>query len=1479
AYSLVLDEGVVNTPLLGVGAYDSSSTAFTVVQSLTNLNLTSSYNAVTHELRAVVLLTTNDSVPVVNETVSLYVQPDLDVALNNRGWICLGQSMTDANGTALFDVAVNAKGGAYGLQARFAGDNNFEASTSQNATRFVEVSPAPLLHIVNVQRVKNAVTTLLQVTDTYGFPLGGRLIKYEDLTSGEEPVYAISNGTGYATITFNVNASLSLVNSRLTVLTDPYTSELQALATLNLTGLNPSFEAPSGTTGAEGLILGAAAKAPADNASIMDSPTSPASAGLNQTAVKSAVVHAASDLPSISVSLNKNPAEADLPETFTVQFESSTYLGAVQFNFYENDSKPLGSAGATEKTYRFPNDNGGFTFIYNYSGSLVWEPDYYGGCWLFVNATNSGGLVAQGSSASFVINPAPVNLVVYYPGTFCGDTLDLFVGLSRSTVYDPESSGFYECTTLAPNIQWAGNTYMLDCGDNSTLIYVYVNGSETIVSPNPQCFSTVQTDLSPLGSGGCLNVTAFVNGTSRFEAKTVTDIFNLTETNVSDVPSAGSGNFDLNYSLSVSDGNETTYYDTQNSVNVTASLFDSPVYNASATVTTAKLLSRSATNSTGWASIPSGCNYLRVQSACLLQPNMASPLADVDHSGFVNQHDEILVMEHENSTIGDSLYDWRYDLNGDGAINLTDQDIVTASSNWGHSITYLVAGNCTGSYNANYDFSGVEVDFNTGQRAYLDSLGFTSVPAGAQWLNMSIGGVVEFFNAQPAQNASTDNVGVASIGWRPEIVGLDVVQAKLPSTFNVTVSKSASQPNYAEVNASLNVANYFYVLKRPVDITVNLKPLNASYPMGESGNITMSELDQVTGQPVPYLPFNLSVSSPNGNVNDTWSEEGTFDGSGTNETVCPMQGNFIYNVNVSWADFGDNAAGACSSLFDFRWPTNITSEAGNVTNASEGENETLYFLLTNGINGARVGGEPICFDVNGSYCYCNGTSWPFSGVYYGTTVVIGAVEFNWTVPPYGSGTYDVTAMFNGDTNYCPCQTSMIVNASAVPLGVLFSVTPDEFENGTNVLLNATIIDPSTGAPFTSQNVNVNFYNVDSNGVQQKLGTNSTGNTGMAFWSLNYASNGNAYAYKADINADSVSGVLRQGIASSPIQLTVGNATVLLLNVSRGISSTNHTIESQLLSDGTGVPNETVTITVNGQSFQNKTDPNGYFNVSIDLEPECPNGTTAYQNVTYTITASFAGDNPSNATAYDNTLDGSSYAECTTTQYCYEPSTNTTALTVNPQSTQATTATETPKQMQQDAKSNGCLSVYSEWSWWYPWYRLHFKITISDPTTIDVGVSFLPGGSTQSSKGLGIFNQLDEEFVKSFVIDTGTLMGEYALAKIGFWFGQPWVVAGAFVAEVAEDGFILGYFWNNGGELLAFGIVNIIMGLLATQGNFAASFLNLLTMVTTATMAALLLITTGAIASGGSYMWNPVNPFQVGLSFACAALALGRWAGL
>jgi hypothetical protein len=147
---------------------------------------------------------------------------------------------------------------------------------------------------------------------------------------------------------------------------------------------------------------------------------------------------------------------------------------------------------------------------------------------------------------------------------------------------------------------------------------------------------------------------------------------------------------------------------------------------------------------------------------------------------------------------------------------------------------------------------------------------------------------------------------------------------------------------------------------------------------------------------------------------------------------------------------------------------------------------------------------------------------------------------------------------------------------------------------------------------------------------------------------------------------------------------VSNLTALLLNPSRESNSTAHLVEGWLMCGSMGVQGETVTTTVNGESFQNTTGPKGYFNLTLDLQPECTNGT--YQNATYTITVSFAGDQQVNASAYDNMLDGTGYAECITVQYGYEPSSNSTVLTVTPQSTQAMVPTETSDQLKQGAQT-------------------------------------------------------------------------------------------------------------------------------------------------------------------------------------------------
>jgi len=104
--------------------------------------------------------------------------------------------------------------------------------------------------------------------------------------------------------------------------------------------------------------------------------------------------------------------------------------------------------------------------------------------------------------------------------------------------------------------------------------------------------------------------------------------------------------------------------------------------------------------------------------------------------------------------------------------------------------------------------------------------------------------------------------------------------------------------------------------------------------------------------------------------------------------------------------------------------------------------------------------------------------------------------------------------------------------------------------------------------------------------------------------------------------------------------------------------------------------------------------------------------------TYQIQAVFDGDTPTSATAYA-TVNGTEYAVSTTIRYGYKPAGNSTCLTVQPQSTEATTPTKTPEQLEQQAKNDGWLTTENEFTWQYPWYRLHIKFNMNG-AKIDVG---------------------------------------------------------------------------------------------------------------------------------------------------------------
>lgn len=192
------------------------------------------------------------------------------------------------------------------------------------------------------------------------------------------------------------------------------------------------------------------------------------------------------------------------------------------------------------------------------------------------------------------------------------------------------------------------------------------------------------------------------------------------------------------------------------------------------------------------------------------------------------------------------------------------------------------------------------------------------------------------------------------------------------------------------------------------------------------------------------------------------------------------------------------------------------------------------------------------------------------------------------------------------------------------------------------------------------------------------------------------------------------------LVTSPVQLTVSASTALTLNVEMGEGAFSHVFSGRLLSDGAGVPNKLVKIAVNGsvEDAMCTSSPGGEFSFALNLPP-VNSKATGYQ-----IRVMFEGDDCSSATAYSN-VNGTDYAVCTTIQYGYKPSANSTWLTVEPQATQIATTTKTPEQTQAEAEQDGSLRVWHEFSWWFPWYRIHFVSVNEGVDQYDQGISPLP----------------------------------------------------------------------------------------------------------------------------------------------------------
>jgi hypothetical protein len=474
------------------------------------------------------------------------------------------------------------------------------------------------------------------------------------------------------------------------------------------------------------------------------------------------------------------------------------------------------------------------------------------------------------------------------------------------------------------------------------------------------------------------------------------------------------------------------------------------------------------------------------------------------------------------------------------------------------------------------------------------------------------------------------------------------------------------------------------------------------------------------------------------------------------------------------------------------------------------------------------------------------------------------------------------------------EARLVVIAEVVPTVTYFDVRPRSFTPSTQITLNATVRNAASGQSIGAGTV-VNFYKVDQSGTKTLMGLSETDPRGVALYSLVYSSEGSGpYAFIAEPNSPNV-------ISSSGITLTVARSTTITLSIERDQSTYNHVISGNLRSEGVGIVGKQIEILVNDApkaTLMTATD--GHFSIQLHLEPLNSNPTN------YRIMASFEGDNTNaaTATAHATTPNGTQYRVCTTNQYNYKPTQSCVTLTVQPpktdvtapagndpptQSPEGTTVTippaKPPEQTQQEAQNRGWLSVWNEFMWWWPFYRIHFDVMLM---SFSLRVAFnpiLPGGEEMQLGGAESFSQLSADAIGEVRLDLFGLFAQYVIARLASSVNP--VIA--IITEVAK--FLiqvndLYQDWNDKIALLASSVINFLMAVIAIGGGFAEDFLLDICWVLVDTASAILravFIALLSVVSKAMVITKPLggwlDAIEVVGDVALGILGLARWSGL
>jgi hypothetical protein len=326
--------------------------------------------------------------------------------------------------------------------------------------------------------------------------------------------------------------------------------------------------------------------------------------------------------------------------------------------------------------------------------------------------------------------------------------------------------------------------------------------------------------------------------------------------------------------------------------------------------------------------------------------------------------------------------------------------------------------------------------------------------------------------------------------------------------------------------------------------------------------------------------------------------------------------------------------------------------------------------------------------------YSNSVEWYVNGEFLQETSYIGFLD--WVA--YDEDTYYFSLHYKGGVLTRPSTWIFIVQAQIDPVMVYFDVTPTKFEPGATVSLHAQAVDAESNQTFQGNLTFTFLQDGDPTNIIQSV--NSSAGEVQVNWIYPEEGVHTVTVVVHLLNGSQIKHMVK------PVYLEVIGATTLRLGVNRTASS-SHRFEAQLL-DATGSPvaNMPIKAYLNSTQLDEElvTNVTGYVTFTRNLNP-------GQDRIAYTVEVAFEGTGNQTATLNGTDFTGISYTVCHTTQFENKPSSNMTSITVEPQVSDIIVPTKTTEEMEQEAKDCSTLRVWSEFSWWYPWFKVVAEVNV------------------------------------------------------------------------------------------------------------------------------------------------------------------------